>query len=56
VIRVVADTNIYISALMFGGVPGTLVDLGLAQLVQLVTSAPILDELEEKLRQIPCDG
>jgi len=50
VIRVVADTNIYISALMFGGVPGVVVDLGLARLVQLVASPALLDELDEKLR------
>lgn len=49
-IRVVADTNIYISALMFGGLPGTLVDLGLSQLVHLVASPALLDELDEKLR------
>lgn len=49
-IRVVADTNIYISALVFGGVPGTIVELGLARLVQLVVSPPLLDELDEKLR------
>jgi predicted nucleic acid-binding protein len=29
--RVVADTNIYISALMFGGLPAVLLDLGLIQ-------------------------
>jgi predicted nucleic acid-binding protein len=26
-IRVVFDTNVYISALMFGGLPGSLLDL-----------------------------
>jgi hypothetical protein len=27
--RVVADTNIYIAAVMFGGLPGSVLDLGL---------------------------
>lgn len=49
-IRVVADTNIYISALMFGGLPGTVLDLGLAGAIQLIASAEILDELNGKLR------
>lgn len=48
--RVVADTNIYISAVMFAGLPGSLLDLGLVRAVTLVISPPLLDELEEKLR------
>jgi predicted nucleic acid-binding protein len=34
---VVADTNILISALMFGGLPGALLDLALSRNVTLVT-------------------
>ena len=49
-IRVTADTNIYISALLFGGLPGSFLDLALAESFMLITSAPILDELDEKLR------
>ena len=49
-IRIVADTNIYISALMFGGPPGVFLDLALKRAFQLVTSAALLDELDEKLR------
>lgn len=49
-IRVVADTNIFISALMFGGLPGTFLDLALVKSFQLVTSPALLDELDEKLR------
>lgn len=49
-IRVVADTNIYISALVFGGLPGTVLELGLARAIQLIASAEILEELDEKLR------
>jgi len=48
--RVVADTNIYISALMFGGLPGVLLGLGLMQAFRLVISRALLDELEDKLR------
>jgi uncharacterized protein len=48
--RVVADTNIYISAVMFGGLPGALLDLSLLRAFTLVISPPLLDELEDKLR------
>src|SRR5690242_9319298 len=49
-IRVVLDTNVYISALMFGGLPGSLLDLALLQSFLLVVSPAVLDELDEKLR------
>jgi putative PIN family toxin of toxin-antitoxin system len=48
--RVVADTNVFISALMFGGLPGTFLDLALHRRFTLVTSKALLDELNEKLR------
>ncbi len=48
--RVVADTNVFISALMFGGLPGRFLDLALRRRFTLVTSKAILDELDEKLR------
>jgi predicted nucleic acid-binding protein len=48
--RVVVDTNIYISAVMFGGLPGAVLDLGLLRAFTLVISPPLLDELEDKLR------
>jgi putative PIN family toxin of toxin-antitoxin system len=48
--RVVIDTNVYISALMFGGLPGELLDLAFAGDFMPVTSPVLLDELEEKLR------
>src|SRR6516165_3654958 len=48
--RVVVDTNIYISAVMFGGLPGAVLDLGLLRAFTLITSPPLLDELEDKLR------
>jgi putative PIN family toxin of toxin-antitoxin system len=48
--RVVADTNVFISALMFGGLPGRFLDLALSHGFTLVTSRALLDELDEKLR------
>jgi putative PIN family toxin of toxin-antitoxin system len=48
--RVVADTNIFISALLFGGLPGKFLDLVLRRRFTLVTSKALLDELDEKLR------
>ncbi len=48
--RVVADTNIFISALMFGGLPGSFLDLALMGAFTLVASPALLDELDEKLR------
>jgi putative PIN family toxin of toxin-antitoxin system len=48
--RVVADTNVFISALMFGGLPGRFLDLALSRRFILVTSKALLDELDEKLR------
>ncbi|MGH2458624.1 MAG: putative toxin-antitoxin system toxin component, PIN family [Chloroflexota bacterium] len=47
--RVVADTNVYISALLFGGLPGTFLDLALAGSFTLVISAALLAELAETL-------
>src|ERR1700693_4066774 len=49
-IRVVAETNIYVSALMFGGLPGTFLELALLDSFTLLLSAALLDELEEKLQ------
>ncbi len=49
-IRAVLDTNVYISALMFGGLPGALLDLAILQSFLPITSFALLDELDEKLR------
>jgi putative PIN family toxin of toxin-antitoxin system len=49
-IRVVVDTNVYISALMFGGLPGSFLDLAFLRLFVLLISPALLDELDEKLR------
>ena len=44
--RVVADTNIYISALNFGGIAEEVLTLGRAQAIQLFISPSILQEVE----------
>jgi putative PIN family toxin of toxin-antitoxin system len=47
---VVLDTNVYISALMFGGLPGSLLDLAFLRAFTLIISPALLDELDEKLQ------
>lgn len=56
--RAVADTNVLISAFLFGGVPRAFLDLGVAKAFTLMTSDVLLIELDEKLRgkfQLPID-
>ena len=48
-IRVVADTNVVIAALMLGGVPGAFLDHVFLGSFLLVTSPVLLDELADKL-------
>ena len=48
--RIVADTNVAISALMFGGLPRAFLELANMQVFTLVTSPTLLDELDEKLQ------
>ena len=50
-LRVVADTNIYVSAYNFGGFPGKFLELAQDGQIHLFISAPILQELERVLRQ-----
>ena len=45
-LRIVADTNIYISALNFGGPPDQVLALARRGRVELFISKPILDEIE----------
>ena len=45
-IRIVADTNIYVSALHFGGVAEQVLALARQQRITLFISAPILREIE----------
>ncbi|OGC22798.1 putative toxin-antitoxin system toxin component, PIN family [candidate division WOR-1 bacterium RIFOXYB2_FULL_42_35] len=49
-LRVVLDTNIYISALLFGGLPAELVELARDKKLQLLTSSAILLELARILQ------
>lgn len=48
--RVVFDTNIYISAILFGGNPRQCLELARDKIIQLYSSRKILLELAEKLR------
>lgn len=48
--RVVADTNVLVSALLFGGPPEQIVLAGLRGEIQLLTSIPLLKELERVLK------
>ena len=48
--RVTLDTNIYISALEYGGKPMTLLEAGLEGKVHISISQPIIDETMRVLR------
>ena len=50
IMRIVADTNIYISAFPFGGLPRIFLEFGLGGAFSLATSHPLLEELDEKLK------
>jgi putative PIN family toxin of toxin-antitoxin system len=50
VVRITADSNIYISALNFGGVPDKLLELARAGEIQLSISGEILGEVVRVLR------
>jgi putative PIN family toxin of toxin-antitoxin system len=50
VLRVTADTNLYISALNFGGKPEQLLRLAKAHIIQLIISDAILAEMATVLR------
>jgi putative PIN family toxin of toxin-antitoxin system len=48
--RIVVDTNIYISAIFWGGKPREIIDLGRDNRVHIFTSLEIENEIAEKLR------
>jgi len=50
-VRVVADTNILVSALLFGGPPEQVFLAGLRGEIQLLTSLSLLKELEKVLKE-----
>jgi uncharacterized protein len=45
VIRVVVDSNVYVSALVFGGIPQKVLDLLQSRGMKLYVSQPIMDEV-----------
>ena len=48
--RVVIDTNVYISAIFWGGKPREVVDLGRNARILIFTSLEIQEEIERKLK------
>jgi len=48
--RIVIDTNIYISAIFWGGKPREIIDLGRDKRIHIFTSLEIENEIAEKLR------
>jgi uncharacterized protein len=50
-VRVTLDTNIYVSALHFGGKPMQLLQMGLEGEIDIAISQPILDETLRVLRE-----
>ena len=49
--RVVADSNILISAVLWGGLPSALLKLERRGKIELFTSRPVLTEIDEVLRR-----
>lgn len=48
-VRLVLDTNTAVSGLIWGGVPGRLIDAAAAGTAQIISSVPLLDELHDVL-------
>ncbi|MDR7521407.1 MAG: putative toxin-antitoxin system toxin component, PIN family [Armatimonadota bacterium] len=49
--RVVPDTNVLVSAIVSGGLPGRLIELAAAGRLQVVLSPALIEELREVLRR-----
>lgn len=49
--RVVADTNVLVSAIVFGGPPGRVVEMAAAHQLQLILSPALVEELRQVLRR-----
>ena len=50
-LRVVLDSNVHISAFLFGGVPADVIRLALGGSILVYASIPILDEIRDVLRR-----
>ena len=50
-LRIVFDSNVYISALLFKGIPGKILDMALKNKIILITSAEIIKETVRILRK-----
>ena len=48
--KIVIDTNIYISAIFWGGNPREIIELGRSGYISVFSSAEIEKEIDEKLR------
>ncbi len=49
--RVVPDTNVLVSGIVFGGPPGTIIALAAARQLQLILSPPLITELRRVLHE-----
>lgn len=49
--RVVLDTNVFISAVLYGGNPRKVVDLAIAEEIEVYISLDLIDELGRVLRE-----
>ncbi len=50
--RVIVDTNVFVSAVYFGGIPGQILDFWRDGQVELVLTAEILAEYEDVVRRL----
>ncbi len=50
-VKAVLDTNVFLSAIFWGGLPLQVLKLATSKKIVGVTSIPILEEVERKLRQ-----
>ena len=52
--RIVADTNVLVSGIFFGGPPGRILQAWREGAVQFVLSSEILEEYQEVLEEVAC--
>lgn len=51
-LKVVLDTNIFISGVIWGGVPGEVVDAWAAKKIEVVVSTEIINEIDKILKKL----